>query len=337
MRRYFTLEDKFIPAQQLAASLIEVAESRGVNKDKLLRGTGIFYEDLSSDTLLISPDQLLKLIAKTRQLVSGNGISFLLGQRLFPSNYGAISESLFYAKNILDCIKILSLYRCEIAPLICVHLAWTKDECIIQFRDAIGCQVDFQFLLELYLTAIHASLRFLAQRRVEVAYDFDFNQPRYIQEYEENLGFKLNFNARANQIRIPKRELVALLPNFSQVKRDHALHKLAKTSQYQVGFREQVVELITKNEHVNQAQAAELLGMSSATFKRRLKQHSTRFLALQDEYYRHQVLSIGNDKPASNEELAGKLGFNDVANFRRAFKRWFGITPSEFKQKFKYL
>ncbi|WP_048690766.1 AraC family transcriptional regulator [Catenovulum maritimum] len=336
MHAYFTLEDKFIQAQQLAASLIELAASRGVNKDKLLRGTGIFYEDLSSDTLLISADQLLKLISKTRQLMAGNATSFLLGQRLFPSNYGAISEALFYAKNLLDCIHILNSYRCEIAPLLCTNLVWTKHECIIQFKDAIGCDENFQFLLELYCTAIHSSLRYLSNRRVNVAYDFEFSQPRYIQEYEENLGFKINFNRSTNQIRLARQELVALLPNYSQVKRDHALHKLAQQSRYQFGFRERVIQLIANNSQLNQADIAEQLGISNATFKRRLKQHGTRFLALQDEYHRQRVLSIHCDIQRSNEDLASRLGFNDVANFRRAFKRWFGLTPSQFKQKFRH-
>ncbi|MEH6367600.1 MAG: AraC family transcriptional regulator [Pseudomonas marincola] len=33
----------------------------------------------------------------------------------------------------------------------------------------------------------------------------------------------------------------------------------------------------------------------------------------------------------SVEQIAYSLGYNDVANFRRAFKRWEGVPPSCFK------
>ena len=32
---------------------------------------------------------------------------------------------------------------------------------------------------------------------------------------------------------------------------------------------------------------------------------------------------------ASNDEVAQRLGFNDITNFRRSFKRWTGRVPSE--------
>ncbi|HET8707420.1 MAG TPA: helix-turn-helix domain-containing protein [Pseudomonadales bacterium] len=36
----------------------------------------------------------------------------------------------------------------------------------------------------------------------------------------------------------------------------------------------------------------------------------------------------------SVQEIAYTLGYNDVANFRRAFKRWEGVPPSEYRMKF---
>jgi AraC-like DNA-binding protein len=33
----------------------------------------------------------------------------------------------------------------------------------------------------------------------------------------------------------------------------------------------------------------------------------------------------------TSEDIAVSLGFSDAANFRRAFRRWTGRTPSEFR------
>jgi len=32
-----------------------------------------------------------------------------------------------------------------------------------------------------------------------------------------------------------------------------------------------------------------------------------------------------------NERVADRLAFYDIPNFRRAFKRWTGLTPSQLK------
>jgi len=33
----------------------------------------------------------------------------------------------------------------------------------------------------------------------------------------------------------------------------------------------------------------------------------------------------------TTEDIAALVGFSDAANFRRAFKRWTGKTPSEYR------
>ncbi|MDU0355398.1 hypothetical protein RS130_17135 [Paraglaciecola aquimarina] len=81
-RHYFCLEDKAIPAHQLAASVLDFAHSRQVNKHKLLRSTGIFHEDLTSDKTLSSL-QILKLLNNAKSLTPGYDCGFLLGRRLF--------------------------------------------------------------------------------------------------------------------------------------------------------------------------------------------------------------------------------------------------------------
>ena len=35
----------------------------------------------------------------------------------------------------------------------------------------------------------------------------------------------------------------------------------------------------------------------------------------------------------SIQEIAFTLGYSDMANFRRAFKRWEGLAPSDFRQQ----
>ncbi len=71
--------------------------------------------------------------------------------------------------------------------------------------------------------------------------------------------------------------------------------------------------------------------MSSATFKRRLKLNGVRFSALIDEQNKHKAIYLLTLCAKHNEQVAEHLAFYDIPNFRRAFKRWTGLTPNQLK------
>ena len=74
--------------------------------------------------------------------------------------------------------------------------------------------------------------------------------------------------------------------------------------------------------------AALAFGVSAATLKRYLAQHGTSFQAELDQVRAHLALYWLGLRGQPNEVVARELGFCDVANFRRSFKRWTGQTPS---------
>jgi AraC-like DNA-binding protein len=76
--------------------------------------------------------------------------------------------------------------------------------------------------------------------------------------------------------------------------------------------------------------AAEL-GISSRTLHRRLQEKHARFSAIvDDERSRRARTQLSTNERVA--EVAQKLGFASPGAFRKAFKRWTGQTPVEFKR-----
>ncbi|MFQ7901462.1 AraC family transcriptional regulator [Stutzerimonas degradans] len=77
---------------------------------------------------------------------------------------------------------------------------------------------------------------------------------------------------------------------------------------------------------------AEQMGMSSWSLQRRLREEGLSFSALVDKqrqelatyYLRQQQLPIS--------ELAPLLGYSETSAFSRAFRRWFGVSPRQWRQ-----
>ncbi|MFE1971227.1 helix-turn-helix domain-containing protein, partial [Acinetobacter baumannii] len=60
--------------------------------------------------------------------------------------------------------------------------------------------------------------------------------------------------------------------------------------------------------------------------------YSATFSTLVDEVrYRHAT-SLLSRTDYSLEQIADELGYSDVANFSRAFKRWSGRSPSNWRK-----
>jgi AraC-like DNA-binding protein len=59
---------------------------------------------------------------------------------------------------------------------------------------------------------------------------------------------------------------------------------------------------------------------------------STSYQELLDETRHDDARRLLETTRLSMEEVAGKLGFADVRSFRRAFKRWTGVSPGSYRE-----
>ncbi|WP_340678700.1 AraC family transcriptional regulator ligand-binding domain-containing protein [Paraglaciecola sp.] len=325
------LEDKFIPAHQLAASLIDLAMSRGVDKNPLMRGTRIFYQDIKAGSSQLSADQLLRLVANAKSQVGGYDCSFQLGRRLFPGNYGAISNALLNSRNMQEALRLLNVFMLHICPFMQGYSYQDAKQYHLVINDTLGCGEQWQFIVETYFTALVAATKLLLGRRLPFHFDFPFARPRYIQEYETNLGFRLNFSQPVLRIRFDLEWLKMPFDQQSQSLKWHAVQQLKQQHFPYQGFVAAVRDNLRYKRNQSLQETATLFAMSPATFKRKLQQHGVRFQQLQDELGLQQAIYLLQVKKLNNEDSAQMMEFSDIPNFRRAVKRWTGFTPTQLR------
>jgi AraC-like DNA-binding protein len=95
---------------------------------------------------------------------------------------------------------------------------------------------------------------------------------------------------------------------------------------------EDVVEPMLAQGDLSIERVARQLGMSRQTLYRRLKEEGTTFEEiLNAKRGQLAIRYLGLDR-SSVKSAAYRLGFSDPAAFSRAFKRWTGRSPSEFRE-----
>jgi AraC-like DNA-binding protein len=74
------------------------------------------------------------------------------------------------------------------------------------------------------------------------------------------------------------------------------------------------------------------LALSKRTLQRRLDAEGVSFRALTDEVRRGLATQYLADGHVSLSEIALLLGFSEQASFQRAFLRWTGVTPGQYRR-----
>jgi AraC-like DNA-binding protein len=74
-----------------------------------------------------------------------------------------------------------------------------------------------------------------------------------------------------------------------------------------------------------------MLHMTPRTLHRRLVDEGTSFHDLLEDVRRTLAVEHVKSGRLSIEEIAYMLGYSDLANFRRAFRRWESVPPSAYR------
>jgi AraC-like DNA-binding protein len=92
-----------------------------------------------------------------------------------------------------------------------------------------------------------------------------------------------------------------------------------------------VEDALARGAHADRETLARSLGMSGKTLARRLAAEQRLFRDVVDEVRRTLAQRLVAEESLHLGEVAGRVGFADLAAFGKAFRRWFGESPSAFR------
>lgn len=326
---YHELDNAFIPAHTWPRTLIDLALARGQQEHKLLRNTGIFYDDILRNTMLLTPLQVFRLLANAIKQPQGDELAFLVGRELLTPYQTALCATNDLAE-LLDCFVN---YSALLSPLLSMHLHYESDRLVIYWQDSFGADDLMPFLLAMIATSLRSFVRWRSGASPNWTFYFKYAKPEYIEQYQVHLGERLVFNAHTNAITIARGELHS---NWSRAPLEAfaansftSLNSLAANNPR--GFLHEIYCYLNANlqHQPNLEQCAQDFNMSSASLKRKLQKHRSCFQQQYDLVRKHLALHWLSETGITQDEVARQLHFYDAANLRRAFKRWTGQLPSK--------
>ncbi len=307
---------------------------------QLLTMTGLTTEQfLRYDTLLTSLQQVQILQNAIR--LSNDGLFGLhLGRRFTPATHGILGLLVNSSPNFFMLMKAFQsfvptrLYFSRLGLM-------TDDEylqCTLHFDIDLPDEV-LQALSECMLMAFCENAKFIIGQSLEgMNIQFMHEAPSYFQSYSDYLPGDIQFSQNHVMASVPLE--LCYLQNDSANRMNYALaYKQCErligqlhgegTCKYQV----QKMMLSAPPTAISEVDIASALFISKRTLGRRLEKEGTCFRQIRDDILSQQAISYLRESDVSIEAVANLLNYHDCANFRRAFKRWFNMTPNQYREQ----
>ncbi|WP_417503058.1 AraC family transcriptional regulator ligand-binding domain-containing protein [Marinobacter sp.] len=338
---FYTAEDRVLASHHQVALLIELARSRHIPEDRLLRNTGLFPSDIRSANHKVSVSAFRRLITNVADMDRSSTLNLLWGSQLFPGHYGAPSILLVNSGNLMEFLDTLVRFRFFLCPFIAPNLVKDDQWTYLYWIDAGGLGKAKPFVVTALMSGVSSVSNWLAGRTLPWQIFLKQPQPKNSSEYSVAFGDRLRFSAGINLMRIESRLLFEPWGSVSELVRASAtsesVDRLNRATPVH-GLPEMIYRVILSSpSRFSSLQAvSDYLGVSPATLKRRLKECETSYQTIFDEGRLHLSLYRFYVKGWSQDEVAKSLDCRDGANFRRMFKRWTGLTPAEYRSRFSF-
>ena len=325
--------------------IINAASAAGVGPEKLCGEAGVDLRTLEDVDNLISFADFMRLYQCGVSLTGDDAFGLHVGERDSPKLYGILGYVTINSRNVGEALNRLVRFQqirsnaykfsVEVSGA-SVHLSYfylTNEFSRQQRRheaEETLCSI-MQFART--ITGIEWSPR-------EV--HFEHERPANVSEHERIFRAPVRFRKAVTKLifdsSVLNMPIVTADLTLGSLLERQAEELLAKSASEEKTFTSRVRELIRKNlsgGKIRMEAFGRELGVSSRTLQRQLSEEGTSFQKLLEET-QCEVSKIYLEQPEiAICEISYLLGFSQASAFHRAFRRWTGLTPKEFRLRRK--
>ena len=333
-------DDRIYPTQKIAV-LLDALACEGISGSQALEGVGLSEHEVADPATRVSLTQVIACCRNAIGLSPDPMFAHRAGLRFHMPAYGMYGFAMLSSMDFRQTMRFAEKYHQLGAPLIDHVFAEGEGAGVWTITPKPHPQIDsilYRHVVELYF-GIHTSLHRdvmgpeFAPRELRVT----FQPPPDPDGYAQALGTPVRFGQPTNQLVfdadwLDRRPGLGNAVTYSHVRElcDQLLDELRRSAGVVGGVRHLLLTHLMRD--MSLADVAGELGVSVRTLRRRLTDKGTSYRQIVDDLRREVAIKYLRDTDMTVEDVAFALGFDDAANFRRAFRRWTSVTPQHFRK-----
>lgn len=310
-------------------------------------GTDVTYDELMTLDGTIRRDDLSQIYRNALAISDHEDLGLAVGSQLHLSTHGPLGVATFTGPDLQTGLLLLAKYSLTRTDFFKVTVSEHTEGMRVSFTETFDLSDLRVFVTESVLSGLFSAINFfVGAGQFNGQVNFAYAKPMYGHRYHDHFGNNIRFNQPTTNLIVPASILSATSPVA-----DATLHResvaICERQLKAIKASEEINLVLSTTDRVSNlmsnnpgrlwtlSEVALRLSVSPRTLIRRLKLEGTQFQTVRDEQAKKQVVNYLTDGSLSVESIAHLMGFSDVSSFRRSFKRWFGVTPSEYMARIK--
>lgn len=322
------------------SGIVNLLTAENLDARELLRAAGIDPNSLDAPNARVATEKISRLweLAVER---SGNPAIALAQHRVVqPASFDAVGYAMMSTSDLREAFERLKRYMLILSDALTLTVR----------EDAKQYQVDFVLFggdrpvprqrMEFILAMVIGFCRWISGRETHPSrVDLPYPVPADPAPYLAALGCPVTFDADGARMIFAQADMRLPLPTsnpqLAELHERYAADYLRRFDHSQTSYRarEVIVRRLPDGEP-RRDQVASELAMSERTLQRRLEEEGKPFNQLLDDTRRELAQQYLERLHLSLAQAAYLLGFSDQSSFFRACRRWFELSPGQYRSQF---
>lgn len=306
---------------------------------RLLEGTSLPATALGSNEHFISLQDQQRIIRNALAISTQPGLGLRLGSKLHLIAHGPLGVAASSAPSVAAGFDVLIRFQGIRAQFATVLMHPSATGLHVRLTPHVELDPVGLFLIEALTASFRCSVEFiLGQARCNTRYAFEYPAPGHADLYDELLQGECLFNQPHTEIVLPA-DMLQRRSLFA----DDELHRqsllqcqmIEQDLKRNLRLADQIRKRIRQDRYNCSLESmAEQFNVCPRTLIRKLKQEDTSFSQIMEQELQAAAVEHLRDASLTVDAVSTLLGYQNVVNFRRAFQRWFGVPPGEYRQRF---
>lgn len=318
--------------------------------DKCLKQQGIdsFLQEIAIEPLRIQDPQaylsleefsfILKTAYQYKQLPH---LGLLFGEELSIVNHGFLGFATMTSPTFGTALQTLLNYLATRTAIITGQLKKNSmsNQSYVELKLLTTDSLNNQFLTEMVIAHLAKIRTFLINvtipfHRIEIVYSEPSHSSYYLP-----FANKIKFNSLETRIFFLDSELNAPLKFADDTSYQQAKCQLQRLTE-QLLTKDDILSRIKKILYtqdlyqLNMERVAQQLCLTPRTLRRHLNPYKLTYQEILDTVRQEKAQELLINTQLSITEISFLLGFHELSNFTKAFKRWSDYTPSDYRELF---
>ena len=322
---------------EYAPQLLAMLERYGVPQSELLP-EGVDAARLKDPGARLPLQEFMDVVRRAMTLTKAPWLGWDFGATMTLSSHGFLGYAAMSSETLRDAVELAVKFFRTRTTIVDMQLRVEGDTAIIQLDELVALNDLQPFVVESLFSSFHfMGLKLLGEVPMDGELRFAFPEPPYYERMKQLIPVPILFDCASNQMRFPATRLDQRL-RFA----DPRLAKMAEAQcEQEMAVIKSPPKLLNQVRRIILAQsgrfpsvdeAATDLHMSSRTLKRKLQQLGTSYQKILDDLRKGLAVEYLTQTDITVDDIAVQLGYSDASNFARAFRRWTGRSPSDYRR-----